>query len=144
MKKLLAMLILLAAFVERGMAQDWKADEDRSRFTERSYPKAEPGMLPPGAYIEMAKKAVHSKSNDIHFRAFSNGIVTHRIYRNAPPADRDIVCVSFVYEGDLGGGGTISGEFIDMKANLATPVLQALIRKDGSKIYLNFVDYKVR
>jgi hypothetical protein len=100
-------------------------------------------MLPPSAYIEMAKKAIHEKSK-VTFLHFSDGIVTRRFYRNAPPADRDIICVQFVYQGSLSGGGLIGPGFVYSRADQPTPVIQALIRKDRSKIYLKTIHYKHR
>jgi hypothetical protein len=93
--------------------------------------------------IEMAKKAFHEKSKKLTFLKFSDGIVTRRFYRNAPPADRDIICVQFVYEEAIGGGGLVGPRgFIYTRADRPTPVLQALIRKDLSKIYLKRIHYK--
>ena len=141
-KKVVVTLVFLG-LAAHAVAQDYVSSEDTSRFREKPYEAAEPGMLPPSAYIEMAKKAFHEKSK-VTFLHFSDGIVTHRFYRNAPPADRDIICVQFVYQGSISGGGLIGRGFIAMNADQPTPVIQALIRKDRSKIYLNTVHYKHR
>lgn len=141
-KKVVAMLVFLGV-VAHALAQDYVSSEDTSRFREQPYEAAEPGMLPPSAYIEMAKKAVREKSK-VTFLHFSDGVVTRRFYRNAPLADRDIICVQFVYQGSLSGGGLIGSGFIHTRADQPTPVIQALIRKDRSKIYLKMIHYKHR
>jgi hypothetical protein len=141
--KKVAATLVFCGLAAHALAQDYVSNEDRSRFREQPYEAAEPGMLPPSAYIEMAKKAVHEKSK-VTFLNFSDGIVTRRFYRNAPPADRDIICVQFVYQGSLSGGGLIGRGFIATEADQPTPVIQALIRKDRSKIYLNEIHYKHR
>jgi hypothetical protein len=142
-KKIIAAIVFLG-LAAHAVAQDYVSSEDTSRFREQPYPAAEPGMLPPSAYIEMAKKAVHEKSSKVTFLHFSDGIVTRRFYRNAPPADRDIICVQFVYQGSLSGGGLIGPGFVYSRADQPTPVIQALIRKDRSKIYLKAIHYKHR
>jgi hypothetical protein len=134
--------LVFLGLAAHAVAQNYVSSEDRSRFREVPYKKAEPGMLAPAAYIHMAKNAVHSQTNEVHFNIYSDGIVTHRFYRNAPAADRDIICVRFVYQGVFSGGGTIGSGFIAQRADPAVPVIQALIRKDLSKTYLNRVDYK--
>jgi len=50
--------------------------------------------------------------------------------------------VEFVYQGELSGGGLVGRGFIRMEAAPPVPVVQALIRKDGSKVYLNVIKYK--
>ena len=141
MAKLTALIFMgLAA---HALAQEYVTDENRSRFTERPYKSTEPGMLPPAAYIELAKKAVHKMDKDILFREFTDGVVFRRFYRDAPAADRDIVGVAFVYAGQISGGGTIGGDFIDMKAAVR-PVIMVLIRKDRSKVYVNVAHLKER
>jgi hypothetical protein len=140
-KKFLPALVFLGV-AAHAVAEDYVSSEDTSRFQEQPYRAAEPGMLPPSAYIEMAKKAAHQKSAKVTFLMYSDGIVTRRFYRNAPPADRDIICVQFVYEGAVSGGGLIGRGLIYSRADRPTPVIQALIRKDLSKIYLNRIYYK--
>jgi hypothetical protein len=90
----------------------------------------------------MAKNAVHARSTQVHFNVYSDGIVTHRFYQNAPAADRDVICVEFVYQAAFSGGGTLGPGFIAQRAEPAVPVIQVLIRKDRSKIYLNRIGYK--
>jgi hypothetical protein len=142
-KKVMAALVFLG-LAAHAMAQSYVASEDKSRFREQPYRETEPGMLPPSAYIEMAKKAVHEKSPKVTFLNFSDGIVTRRFYRNAPATDRDIICVQFVYEGSVSGGGLIGRGLIYSRADRPTPVIQALIRKDLSKIYLKLIRYKLQ
>jgi hypothetical protein len=140
-KKVVPTLVFLG-LAAQVLAVDYVSSENRARFREQPYKAAEPGLLPPSAYIEMAKKAFHEKT-EVTFRKFSDGIVTRRFYPTAPPADRDIICVQFVYLGTISGGGLISpGSFIAMNADQPTPVVQALIRKDRSKIYLKLIHYK--
>ena len=144
MAKLTAVVFMSLA--AHAFAQDYVTDENRSRFSERPYKSAEPGMLPPSAYIELAKKAVKKMDNEILFRDYQEGVVFRRFYKDAPAADRDIVGVAFVYAGQISGGGTIGGlvgGFIDMKAAVR-PVIMVLIRKDRSKIYVNVAHLKER
>jgi hypothetical protein len=141
MAKLTALVFIgLAA---HASAQQYVTDENRARFTERPYKSAEPGMLSPAAYIDLAKKAVKKMDGEILFRDFDDGIVFRRFYKDAPPADRDIVGVAFVYAGQISGGGTIGGDFIDIKAAVR-PVIMVLIRKDRSKVYVNVAHLKER
>src|SRR4051794_34303180 len=143
MAKLTALIFV--GFAAHAVAQDYVTDEKR-HFTERPYKTAEPGMLTPAAYVELAKKAVKQMYSDILWREFADPVVFRRFYRDAPPADRDMVGVAFVYAGQISGGGTIGGlvgGFIDMKAAVR-PVLMVLIRKDRSKVYVNVAHLKER
>jgi len=144
MAKLTALVFIgLAA---HALAQEYVTDENRSRFIERPYKSTEPGMLSPAAYIDLAKKAVKKMDSEILWRDFQDGVVFRRFYKDAPPADRDIVGVAFVYAGQISGGGTIGGlvgGFIDMKAAVR-PVIIVLIRKDRSKVYVNLAHLKER
>ena len=140
---LLPCICLLLGLAAPANAQEYASSEDRSRFTETPYKKQEPGLLAPSAYVNIAKDAIrHASNKQFRLRTFSDPVVSRRIYRNAPPADRDIVAVQFVYQGDLGGGGLVGPGFIYTRKSLPVPVVQALIRKDGSKVYLNVVTYK--
>lgn len=94
-------------------------------------------MLSPDEYIELAKNAIHSHFKNVHFNIFTDGVVSHRFYRNAPPADRDIICVTFLYQGKISGGGLIGGGNIITNPDPLIPGIVALIRKDRSKIYVN-------
>jgi hypothetical protein len=138
--------VIFVSLAAHSFAQEYVTDENRSRFTERPYKSTEPGMLPPSAYIELAKKAVKKMDSEIAFRDWQDGVVFRRFYKDAPPADRDIVGVAFVYAGQISGGGTIGGlvgGFIDMKAAVR-PVIMVLIRKDRSKVYVNVAHLKER
>jgi hypothetical protein len=134
---------IFASFLARAVqAQVFSADADTSRFVEKLYKTALPGMAEPAVYIELAKKAIKGANSEILFRQFSEPIVTYRIYRNAPRSDRDIIAVQFVYEGIISNGGWVGGGLIINRAVSGVPVLQALIRKDRSKVYLHVVKYK--
>ena len=144
MAKLTALVFI--GLTAHAFAQQYVTDENRSRFIERPYKSTEPGMLTPAAYIDLAKKAIKKMDSDILFREWTDGVVFRRFYKDAPPADRDIVGVAFVYGGQISGGGTIGGlvgGFIDMKAAVR-PVIMVLIRKDRSKIYVNVAHLKER
>lgn len=141
MVKLTALIFLCLA--ANALAEDYVTDENRSRFTERPYKSAEPGMLPPSAYVEIAKKAIHKMDSAILFRDFTDGVVFRRFYRDAPAADRDIIGVAFVYAGQISGGGEIGGGFVYIK-EAKRPVIVVLIRKDRSKVYVNVAHLKER
>ena len=132
--------LVLVSCPHFARAQAFGAGGDQSRFTETPYKTALPGMQTPAAYIEMARKAIKEHSHGIIFREFSEPIVTQRIYRNAPPSDRDIIAVQFVYQGTISGGRI--GGFVYNRKVPGVPALQALIRRDGSKIYLHVIQYK--
>ena len=140
-KQILAVLVFLGWVVD-GVAQQFASTEDRSRFQEQPYKQAEPGMLSPSEYVALAEKAVHTRYRNFNLNRYSDGAVTRRFYHNAPVADRDIICVQFVYRTPLGGGGRWGQGYLFMKADQPVPVLQALIRKDRTKIYVNWVRYK--
>jgi hypothetical protein len=134
--------LIFVSLAAHAVAQEYVTDENR-HFTERPYKTAEPGMLPPGAYIELAKKAVKKMDSEILFRDFAEPVVLRRFYKDAPPADRDIVAVAFIYGGDISGGGMVGGGFVYMR-DARRPVIMALIRKDRSKIYVNLAHLKER
>lgn len=140
-KKIMAALVFLG-LAAQGLAENYVSNEDRSRFREQPYRQAEPGMLPPSGYIELAKQAVHARSKNVTFNMYSDGVVTRRFYHNAPAADRGMICVQFVYQASFSGGGTVGRGFIATRADPPIPVIQALIRKDRSKIYLNRIGYR--
>jgi hypothetical protein len=141
MKKIMTALVFLG-LVTQALAQEYTSTEDRSRFREQPYRAVEPGMLPPSEYIELAKKAIHAHYKDVHFNIFSDGVVTHRFYHNAPAADRDMICVTFLYQGKFSGGGLVGGGNIIMNTDPPIPAILAIIRKDRSKIYVNEIGYK--
>lgn len=126
------------------MAPNFVSSEDHSRFDEYSYKKAEPGMRSPGDYIAFAERAIGSKYKDVFLtKDFHTPVVTRRFYRNAPKEDQNIICVSYVYSRPISGGGQIGPGGIFMKPNAPVPILQALIRKDGSKVYVNVIEYRM-
>jgi hypothetical protein len=141
MAKLTALVFI--GLTAHAFAQQYVTDENRSRFIERPYKSTEPGMLSPAAYIDLAKKAIKKMDSGILFRDLQEGVVFRRFYKDAPPADRDIVGVAFVYAGQISGGGTIGGDFIEMKSAVR-PVIMVLIRKDRSKVYVNLAHLKER
>jgi hypothetical protein len=112
------------------------ANEDSSRFREQPYKKADIGMLSPSGYIALAKQAVHRQYKNVNLNNFFDPFVTRRFYQDAPSADRDVICVRFVYAASPSGGGLIGPGFIYQRGPSSLPVIQALIRRDGSKIYL--------
>ncbi len=137
--------LIFVGFTACAVAQEYTTDETR-HFTERPYKKTEPGMLSPAAYIELAKKAVKKYDSEVLFREWQDGVVVRRFYRDAPPEDRDIVGVAFVYAGDISGGGTVGGlvgGFIYMR-DAKRPVIMVLMRKNLSKIYVNLAHLKER
>jgi hypothetical protein len=141
MKKITIALVFLG-LATHALAQEYTSTEDRSRFREQPYRTAEPGMLPPSEYIELAKKAIHAHYKDVHFNIFSDGIVTRRFYRNAPAADREMICVTFLYQGVFSGGGLVGHGNVLMNSDPPIPAILAIIRKDRSKIYVNEIGYK--
>ena len=84
---------MFASMVRFAQAQVLNTDEDRSRFVEKPYKTPLPGMATPGVYVELARKTIKNADPHFFFREFSEPIVTYRIYRDAPPADRDIIAV---------------------------------------------------
>jgi hypothetical protein len=137
-----AIALIVVGFAAHAVAQEYTTDEKR-HFTERPYKTAEPGMLTPAAYVELAKKAVKKWDGDVAFREFQDGVVFRRFYRDAPAEDRDIVGVAFVYAGDISGGGMVGGGFVYMR-DAKRPVIMVLMRKNLSKIYVNVAHLKER
>jgi len=126
------------------MAPNFVSSEDQSRFSEQSFKKAEPGMPPPAAYIALAEKSINAKyKNVFHSKDFQDPVVTRRTYRNAPKEDKDMICVAYVYRTRIGGGGSYGPNGVFMNPNEPFPVLQALIRKDRSKVYVNLIEYRM-
>lgn len=138
---LISLFLALAAPV--SAQQQFVTDEDRSRFAERFYNKAEPGLRSPAEYIEIATKAAHSHyGSSIPLSNFSDGMVTYRKYRNAPKADQEIIAVAFVYQGKYGGGGLVTSNFIFQREDPLRPIVLVLMRRDLSKIYVNVIHFK--
>jgi hypothetical protein len=140
---LISLFLALAAPV--SAQQQFVTDEDRSRFVERFYNKAEPGLRSPAEYIEIARKAAHSQyGSSIPLSNFSDGMVTYRKYRNAPKADQEIIAVAFVYQAKYSGGGFYGSNFIYTRADPERPILLVLMRRDLSKIYVNVIHFKAK
>jgi hypothetical protein len=134
---LLVVLCLAAhAYAERY------STEDESRFHSEPYTKAEADMLPPGAYIERAKKALRIRFSDIRLAAYDTPYVSHRLYADAPAADRDVICVAFPYK-ELIKPPLATLKRLPAPDFMARAVLLVLIRKDLSKAYVNEVFYQI-
>jgi hypothetical protein len=132
MKKVLTALVFVSLEIYAQADHVILSTEDRSGLLqEEPYTKAAPGMFPPAAYIERAKQAVHNQYKDVHFNMYSGGKVTRRFYSGGLPADRDLICVMFIYEEVVPKdypGWSFNGTFPFRRAILA------LIRKNLSKI----------
>jgi hypothetical protein len=116
--------------------------EDESRFQSQAYDKAEPGMMAPADYIKTAKVALHKRYAQFDSSIYEEPFVTHRSYRDAPPADRDIMCVTFLYKGFM--RTPVSGyKRLPDPFGMVKPALLVLLRKDRSKAYVNEVYYKI-
>lgn len=140
---LFLLLGLFSPLATWALAMEFSTDEDRSRFKERLYDKAEPGMRTPAQYVAIAKKAAHSQlGSDLAFADFADGIVSYRTYRDAPKSDREIISVAFVYKGSMGGNGMIDNGFFIQHAAPERPIILVLMRRDLSKIYVNLVHIK--
>ena len=137
----LSVLLALALLTRPASALMQYTSEDISRFRSKDYPKAEPGMLKPSEYVARANKVLHERYPGFDYTKIKLGGVTHRFYTDAPKRDRDIICVTFIYQqlvpAHLEGGGTLA----PAKTGLIPGIL-VLIRKDLSKIYVNGVYYQ--
>jgi hypothetical protein len=114
------------------------SSEDISRFRSKDYTKAEPGMLKPVEYVERAKKALQLRYKELDFKKIKLAGVTHRFYSDAPPADKDIICVTYVYQ-QLLTAKSESGGDLPAGRNKVIPALLVLIRRDLTKVYVNEV-----
>lgn len=92
MKRFLLIFFVSVATGQMSLAS-FVSSEDESRFTSDAYTKAEPGMLSPSEYIARAKVALHKHYKEIFFRQYNQPWVERRFYKDASPADRDIICV---------------------------------------------------
>jgi hypothetical protein len=140
MNKLLAVCVFFCLISQASA--DRYSTEDESRFSSQPYTKAEPGMLTPTAYIEKAKAALHTRYNDIRLAAYSAPLVFHRFYRDAPLADRDIICVRFAYK-ELVAAPFPAAKRLPNPHTMVRPALLVLMRKDLGKIYVNEVYYEI-
>ncbi len=138
-----ALLLILFLSAAPLIAAPVASDEDRTRFVERLYDKTEPGLRSREEYIALAKKFIKRKDPNVPFVDFADPVVTYRTYRNAPKADRKMICVNFAYltsttsHGTLGGNG---GTFLMQDTQKS--VLLVLMRPDLSKVYINVVHLK--
>src|ERR1700719_2301053 len=98
MRTFLFFACLLLALLAEANAERYST-EDESRFRSQPYDKAEPGMMAPAVYITTAKVALHKRFAQFDSSTYEEPFVTHRFYRDAPAADRDIICVTFLYKG---------------------------------------------
>lgn len=140
MKNLLTAFLLLA-LVAQARA-DRYSTEDESRFRATDYKKAEPGMLAPAQYIERAKAALRKRYQDIRLSEYPDPSVTRRTYTDAPPADRDVICVKFFYYELIKAPVSVLKR-LPAPDFPVRPVILVLMRKDLSKIYVNEVYYQI-
>ena len=143
MKSTLLLFFLLCS-ASCALAYEFVSSEDRSRFDSRSYKTVEPGLLAPSAYIEMAKIALHRQLKGVHLNLYSDPVVSRRSYHDAPPKDRDVICVQFVSQEPLNEGGYISRGLIASYGGGVMPAILVLIRRDLSKIYVNVITYRIQ
>ncbi len=142
MKKSASLLILFLTATSL-FAATIVSDEDRTRFVEQLYDKTKPGLRSPEEYVAIAKKMVKTKYPDVAFVDFDDGVVTYRIYRNAPKADREMICVNFAYHSTSGSHGYIGGVGgLFLMGDTKKPVLLVMMRRDLSKVYIRVVHLK--
>ena len=141
MSRFLFVACLLLVLSARANAERYST-EDESRFRSQPYDKAEPGLMAPGDYIATAKTALHKRYAQFDSSSYDAPFVTHRFYRDAPAADRDIICVSYFYKGLI--KTPISAyKRLPAPQSLVKPALLVLLRKDRSKAYVNEVYYQI-
>lgn len=99
-------------------------------------------MLSPAAYIERAKKALRTRYADIRLPAYDTPLVFRRFYSDAPPADRDVICVRFAYK-EMVKPPFPAAKKLPNPQMMVRPALLVLIRKDLSKTYVNEVYYQL-
>ena len=132
---------LLLALAAEANAERYST-EDESRFRSQPYDKPEPGMMAPAVYVTTAKVALHKRYAQFDSSTYEEPWVTHRFYRDAPAADRDIICVTFLYKGftrtPVSGYKRLPNPF-----GMVKPALLVLMRKDRSKAYVNEVYYQI-
>ncbi|MGH8093528.1 MAG: hypothetical protein ACREIF_08655 [Chthoniobacterales bacterium] len=137
MKTIILTAFVLALSTLPASALTQYSSEDTSRFRSKDYTKAEPGMLKPSEYVERAIKALHLRYRDLDFKKIKLAGVTHRFYADAPPADKDIICVTFAYQMRLAAQSESGGAL-----PAVMPALLVLIRRDLTKVYVNEVYYQ--
>ena len=134
-------LLLCVCFAAQALATRYST-EDESRFREQPYRKAEPGLLAPSAYVARATQALRVRYHDVQLAAYDAPNVTRRFYTDAPAADRDVVCVKFVYK-ELIKPPLSTLKKLPAPEFPARAAVLVLIRKDFSKIYVNEVYYQM-
>ena len=141
MSRFLVFACVLLVLLAEANAERYST-EDESRFRSQPYDKAEPGMMAPADYITTAKAALHKRYAQFDSSTYEEPFVTHRFYRDAPAADRDIICVTFLYKGfrrtPASGYKRLPDPF-----GMVKPALLVLLRKDRSKAYVNEVYYQI-
>jgi hypothetical protein len=141
MSRLLFFACLLFVLSTQANAERYST-EDESRFRSQPYEKAEPGMMAPADYITTAKAAVHKRYAGFDPTTYEAPFVTHRFYRDAPAADRDIICVTFFYK-ELIKTPMSAYKRLPAPEFLVRPAILVLLRKDRSKAYVNEVYYQI-
>ena len=85
---------------------------------------------------------MHKRYSQFDPSTYEEPFVARRFYRDAPPADRDIICVKFLYKGfqraPVSGYKRLPNPF-----GMVKPALLVLLRKDRSKAYVNEVYYQI-
>lgn len=99
-------------------------------------------MLPPDAYIERAKRALHTRYPDIRLAAYNTPLIFRRFYSDAPAADRDIICVRFAYK-EMVKPPFPAAKKLPNPQMMVRPALLVLMRKDLSKVYVNEAYYQL-
>ncbi len=141
MSRSLFVACLLFLSLAQTMAERYST-EDELRFRSQPYEKAEPGMAAPAAYIAQAKIALRKRYAEFRPDAYDAPTVTRRFYRDAPAADRDIICVAFFYK-ELIKTPLSAYKRLPNPEWMVRPALLVLIRKDRSKAYVNEVYYQI-
>ncbi len=141
MSKLFLLTGLLFFVAAQAIAERYST-EDETRFGSQPYEKAEPGMAAPAVYLAQAKAALHKRYAEFRTDAYEAPTVTHRFYRDAPAADRDIICVQFAFK-ELTKTPVAAMKRLPNPEWMVRPALLILMRKDRSKIYVNEVYYQV-
>jgi hypothetical protein len=136
-------LLLLILGSPSLFAASVTSDEDRSRFVEKLYDQAEPGLRAPQEYVALAKKVISERYPRIALVDFADGVVTLRTYRGAPKAEREIICVNFAHTSNRGSHGVIGSRNF-LITDTSKPVLLVLMRPNLSKTYVKLVHLKPR
>jgi len=133
-------LFLFLCLITQGFSISYST-EDESRFRSEPYKQTAPGFLSPAEYVERTKVILHSRYRYIVFRTYFEPDVTHRFYFDAPPRDREMICVRFEYKEPVRMP-------VSAMKRLPAPVFPCraaflvLFRKGLSKVYVNEVYYQ--